>query len=45
MVLATDQPASSTTRTFLGWQPVRPGLIADMGSGHYFAPVREAQAR
>jgi len=46
MVLASDQPASSTqTRALLGWQPVRPGLIADMESGHYFALVREAQAR
>jgi nucleoside-diphosphate-sugar epimerase len=46
MVLASDQPASSTqTRTLLGWQPVRPGLIADMESGHYFAEVREAHAR
>jgi nucleoside-diphosphate-sugar epimerase len=37
MVLATDQPASSTqTRALLGWQPVRPGLIADIESGHYF---------
>ncbi len=44
MVLASDQPASSTqTRALLGWQPVRPGLIADMESGHYFAAVREAQ--
>ncbi len=46
MVLASDQPASSTqTRALLGWQPVRPGLIADMESGHYFALLREAQAR
>lgn len=45
MVLASDQPASSTqTRALLGWQPVRPGLIADMESGHYFALVPEAQA-
>jgi nucleoside-diphosphate-sugar epimerase len=45
-VLASDQPASSTqTRTLLDWQPVRPGLIADMESGHYFAPVHEAPAR
>ena len=37
MVLAVDQPASSVlTRELLGWQPVRPGLIADIDQGHYF---------
>jgi nucleoside-diphosphate-sugar epimerase len=48
MVLAVDQPASSAhTRELLGWQPVRPGLIADMESGHYFAsaPVTEGRPR
>lgn len=24
------------TRELLGWQPVHPGLIADLGEGHYF---------
>ncbi|MQY09967.1 hypothetical protein SRB5_00710 [Streptomyces sp. RB5] len=33
-----DNPSSSTlTRDLLGWTPVRPGLIADLGQGHYFA--------
>jgi nucleoside-diphosphate-sugar epimerase len=36
-ILAVDQPASSTlTRELLGWRPVQPGLIADLGKGHYF---------
>ncbi len=25
------------TRELLGWQPTRPGLIADLDEGHYFA--------
>jgi hypothetical protein len=33
-----DGPASAqTTRDLLGWQPTRPGLIADLNAGHYFA--------
>jgi nucleoside-diphosphate-sugar epimerase len=35
---AADNPASSAlTRQWLGWEPVHPGLIADLGEGHYFA--------
>src|SRR5450755_932755 len=35
--LATDSPASSTlTRELLGWHPTQPGLIDDLGKGHYF---------
>jgi len=35
--LAADSPASSTlTRELLGWQPTHPGLIDDLGQGHYF---------
>ena len=35
--LALDSPASSAlTRELLSWQPVRPGLIADLDQGHYF---------
>jgi nucleoside-diphosphate-sugar epimerase len=35
--VAADAPASSAlTRTLLGWQPTRPGLLADIGTGHYF---------
>jgi nucleoside-diphosphate-sugar epimerase len=34
---AIDSRASSTlTRELLGWQPVHPGLIADLDEGHYF---------
>ncbi|MFC4123018.1 SDR family oxidoreductase [Nonomuraea zeae] len=34
---STDIPASSeATRKQLGWQPVHPGLIADLEQGHYF---------
>lgn len=30
-------PASNlVTRRELGWEPVRPGLLADLGNGHYF---------
>jgi nucleoside-diphosphate-sugar epimerase len=33
-----DVPASSTrTRELLGWQPTRPGLLDDLGEGHYFS--------
>jgi nucleoside-diphosphate-sugar epimerase len=35
--IGIDSPASSTlTRELLGWQPVHPGLIEDLGKGHYF---------
>jgi len=35
--VAADAPASSAlTRTLLGWQPTRPGLLADIDTGHYF---------
>ncbi|MFJ8791043.1 SDR family oxidoreductase [Streptomyces sp. NPDC102462] len=33
-----DGPASAAiTRDLLGWRPTRPGLIADLKAGHYFA--------
>ncbi|HXL93998.1 MAG TPA: SDR family oxidoreductase [Streptosporangiaceae bacterium] len=33
-----DGPASAQiTRDLLGWEPSRPGLIADLKEGHYFA--------
>ncbi|MFD8377469.1 SDR family oxidoreductase [Streptomyces sp. NPDC059679] len=36
-VLALDGPTSSVlTRELLGWQPAHPGLIDDLGKGHYF---------
>lgn len=32
-----DNPSSSTlTQDLLGWKPVQPGLIDDLGQGHYF---------
>jgi nucleoside-diphosphate-sugar epimerase len=36
-IVEVDHPASSAlTREQLGWQPVQPGLIADLNQGHYF---------
>ncbi len=35
---ALDSPSSAhLTRDLLGWQPTRPGLIADLQHGRYFA--------
>jgi nucleoside-diphosphate-sugar epimerase len=35
--LGLDVPASSMlTRELLSWQPVHPGLLDDLGKGHYF---------
>ena len=35
-----DIAASSTlTRSLLGWNPTRPGLIDDLELGHYFEPL------
>jgi hypothetical protein len=35
--VAMDSPASSElTRELLGWQPAEPGLLDDLGKGHYF---------
>lgn len=35
--VSVDNPTSSAlTREQLGWQPVQPGLIADLEEGHYF---------
>jgi nucleoside-diphosphate-sugar epimerase len=43
--LGLDAPASSTwTRELLGWEPTRPGLIADLDQGHYFQRARPAAA-
>ncbi|WP_157857374.1 hypothetical protein [Streptomyces yerevanensis] len=37
MLLSVDQPASAAlTNELLGWQPIQPGLIEDIGKGHYF---------
>ncbi|MET9494536.1 SDR family oxidoreductase [Streptomyces sp. NPDC006552] len=36
-VLAPDQPSSAElTRKLIGWEPTRPGLLADLDQGHYF---------
>jgi len=36
-VVTLDLPASNAiTRQALGWNPVQPGLFADLDNGHYF---------
>ncbi|MFG2832481.1 SDR family oxidoreductase [Streptomyces sp. NPDC048434] len=42
--LGADTPASNTlTRELLGWEPIHPGLLADIEEGHYFhAPATTA---
>ena len=37
MFVSLDNPASSAlTRELPGWQPTHPGLLDDLGQGHYF---------
>lgn len=37
LFVALDNPTSSElTKELLGWQPAHPGLIDDLGQGHYF---------
>lgn len=37
-LVGVDNPTSSAvTRDLLGWRPSRPGLLADLDDGHYFA--------
>jgi nucleoside-diphosphate-sugar epimerase len=37
VLLGIDMPASSAlTQALLGWKPTHPGLIEDIGQGHYF---------
>jgi hypothetical protein len=31
--------SSAKTREGMGWEPVQPGLIADLDEGHYFDPA------
>jgi nucleoside-diphosphate-sugar epimerase len=36
MLVSLDNPTSNAlTRDGLGWEPVHPGLIADIDAGHY----------
>jgi nucleoside-diphosphate-sugar epimerase len=38
-----DGPASGgQTQERLGWQPIQPGLIADLNAAHYFEPAADA---
>jgi nucleoside-diphosphate-sugar epimerase len=38
-----DNPTSNAaTRSLLGWEPARPGLIEDIDAGHYFAASASA---
>ena len=39
-LVTQSYPASNlTTRRTLGWEPTRPGLLADLDNGHYFPAV------
>ena len=41
--MSLDNPTSSDyTKQLLGWEPVHPGLIEDLGEGHYFETVQAA---
>ena len=35
---------NAITKELMGWQPVHPGLIADLDSGHYFEPATATHA-
>jgi hypothetical protein len=38
--VSLDNPVSSKlTQDLLGWHPAHPGLIDDLGQGHYFQPA------
>jgi len=37
LLVSLDNPTSSKlTQELLGWQPTHPGLVDDLGQGHYF---------
>jgi len=36
LVTLDDPTSSAITQKLLGWQPMHPGLLADMDKGHYF---------
>ncbi len=37
-LMSIDNPLSNLdTRRLLGWEPVHPTLMTDLGEGHYFA--------
>ncbi len=41
LFFSMDNPTSSAlTRELLGWNPVQPGLLADLDQGHYFTNER-----
>ena len=43
--VSLDNPTSSElTRELMGWNPIHPGLIADLQQGHYFQKARTAVA-
>jgi nucleoside-diphosphate-sugar epimerase len=35
---------STATRQLLGWEPAHPGLMADLGQGHYFTTTPESRS-
>ncbi len=42
-LVSLDNPTSSDyTKQLLGWEPVHPGLIEDLGEGHYFETFQAA---
>ncbi|CAN5121026.1 SDR family oxidoreductase [soil metagenome] len=43
-IVTQSYPASNLlTRRALGWEPVQPGLVADLDNGHYFPARSEAK--
>ncbi|WNE96378.1 SDR family oxidoreductase [Streptomyces luomodiensis] len=44
MVAADGSASSDLTRELVGWQPTRPGLLDDLGEGHYFRTGEPSRA-